>query len=183
VQGEERLLAFRQIERGINAPMASSMGRLFDAAAAVLGVRRHSTYEGQAAMELEALAGSMPAHTLPFPIREDGGRFVLDPIPLLSALGELRRGGVGADLLAARFHESVASAAAALATRVADGAKLGTVALGGGSFQNARLLSGVRRRLEEAGLRVLVPRRLPPNDGAISYGQAAVGAALLAREG
>jgi hydrogenase maturation protein HypF len=77
----------------------------------------------------------------------------------------------------------VASASAGLALRVADAEGLGTIALGGGSFQNARLLAGVRRRLEEAGLRVLVPRRLGPNDGAISYGQAAVGAAILAREG
>jgi hydrogenase maturation protein HypF len=90
---------------------------------------------------------------------------------------------VSVELLAARFHESVASAAAAVAMRVADSVGLDTVALGGGSFQNARLLSGVRRRLEEAGLRVLVPRRLAPNDGAISYGQAAVAAAILAGEG
>src|ERR1035437_2765390 len=104
-------------------------------------------------------------------------------VPLLAALGEERQRSVSVELLAARFHESVASAAAAVAMRVADSVGLDTVALGGGSFQNARLLSGVRRRLEEPGLRVLVPRRLGPNDGAISYGQAAVAAAILAGEG
>jgi hydrogenase maturation protein HypF len=93
----------------------------------------------------------------------------------------LRQRGVDAGLLAARFQESVVRAAEAVAITVADGASIDTVALGGGSFQNARLLSGVRERLEARGLRVLVPRQLGPNDGAISYGQAAVAASLLAR--
>lgn len=182
VRQQERLMAFRQIHRGINTPLASSMGRLFDAAAAVLGVRAVSTYEGQAAMELEAMAGEIPAAPLTFPVHEDNGRFVLDPLPLLAALGELRLGGAEAGQLAARFHESVAAAAATLALRVADSAGLTSVVLGGGSFQNARLLGGVRGRLEDAGLRVLVPRRLGPNDGSISYGQAAIAAAILSRE-
>ncbi|HEY6223895.1 MAG TPA: carbamoyltransferase HypF, partial [Gemmatimonadales bacterium] len=83
---------------------------------------------------------------------------------------------------AAAFHESVAAATAELAARCALDRAVTTVALGGGCFQNARLLQGIRRRLEHAGLRVLVPRRLSPNDGSISYGQAAVATALLARE-
>jgi hydrogenase maturation protein HypF len=85
--------------------------------------------------------------------------------------------------LAAQFHESVILACADVACSVAGAAGIGVVALGGGSFQNARLLTGVRGRLESRGLRVLVPRLLGPNDGAISYGQAAIAAALLAREG
>jgi hydrogenase maturation protein HypF len=107
---------------------------------------------------------------------------VLDPVPLLVALGEARRRGDDVDLLAARFHESVVHACAKVACAVAGATGLGIVALGGGSFQNARLLSGLRRRLEDSGLRVIVPRLLGPNDGAISYGQAAVAAALLDRE-
>ena len=82
--------------------------------------------------------------------------------------------------MAARFHESVARSAADLAALVVEGAGLDVVALGGGSFQNARLLSSIRRRLEARGLTVLVPRRFGPNDGAISLGQAAVAAAVLA---
>ena len=85
--------------------------------------------------------------------------------------------------LAACFHESVARACAEVAVSVAAEEGIDTVALGGGSFQNARLLSSVRMRLEAKGLRVLVPRQLGPNDGAISYGQAAVAASLLSREG
>jgi len=177
----QRATAERQIARRLNAPLASSMGRLFDAASAVLGLRRRATYEGQAAMELEALAGARPAHPLPFPVRETGGSFVFDPIPLLAALGEQRQRGVDAGLLAARFHESVVSAAAEVAGAVADNSGIDVVALGGGSFQNARLLSGVRGRLEARGLTVLMPRQLGPNDGAISFGQAAIAASLLSR--
>ncbi|HZK78300.1 MAG TPA: carbamoyltransferase HypF [Gemmatimonadaceae bacterium] len=173
--------AEHQIERRLIAPLASSMGRLFDAASAVLGLRKSASYEGQAAMELEALAGSQRAEPLMMDVKETNGAFVLDPVPLLAALGELRQKGVDAGVLAARFHESVVHAATTVAIKVADAAGIGTVALGGGSFQNARLLSGIRGRLQARGLRVLVPRQLGPNDGAISFGQAAVAASLLTR--
>ena len=171
----------RQIAAHVNAPLASSMGRLFDAAAAVLGVRHESAYEGQAAMELEALAGSTPAQPLPFPVVAAGpGRWELDPLPLLTALGRRLAAGDAVALLAAAFHESVAAATADLAEHVALDDALDTVALGGGCFQNARLTQAVAGRLRTAGLRVLVARRLPPNDGGISYGQAVVAAARLA---
>ncbi len=183
VPAETRTIAMQQIARRLNAPLASSLGRLFDAAAAVLGVRTVSRFEGEAAMELEALAGRRSAQPFPFPAAEGpDGLWVLDPLPLLVALGERRAAGVGAAELAARFHESVAAATDVLAARLAARAGLRTVALGGGCFQNARLLVSLRARLEARGLRVLVPRRLGPNDGAVSYGQAAVAAALLHRE-
>jgi hydrogenase maturation protein HypF len=181
VADRDRATAERQIERRLNAPHASSLGRLFDAAAAVLGLRARCSYEGQAPMELESLAGSASAEPLSFPVRETDGCLVLDPIPLLSALGEQRQRGGDLAILAARFHESVASASAEVALAVADGFGLDTVVLAGGSFQNARLLSSVRTRLEARRLRVLVPRQFSPNDGAISFGQAAVAASVLAR--
>jgi hydrogenase maturation protein HypF len=178
-----RSIALQQIARRLNAPLASSLGRLFDAAAAVLGVRTVSRYEGEAAMELEALAGRRGAQPFPFPAAQGpDGVWVLDPLPLLVALGEGRAAGIGLAELAARFHESVAAAADSLAARLAAHAGLGTIALGGGCFQNARLLVSLVARLEARGLRVLVPRRLGPNDGAVSYGQAAVAAALLDSE-
>ena len=180
---ERRLgVAEAQIRHRLNAPLASSMGRLFDAAAAVLGLRQRATYEGQAAMELEAIAGGRPAEPLEFPAAlQADGRWVLDPLPLLAALGERRAGGEDPEALAARFHESVAATAAGVAAAACEQHGLETVALGGGCFQNARLLVSLRRRLEGAGLRVLQPERLGPNDGAISYGQAAVAAARLTR--
>ena len=181
VDHRARSVAERQVDTGLNAPLASSMGRLFDAAAAILGVRRHSAYEGQAAMELEALAGTVEGMLLPFPIRVGTDGLELDPIPLLHALAESAADGADPASLAAGFHASVADGAVRLAQRVAREERLDTVALGGGVFQNARLLLAVEEGLRAAGLTVLVPRQLSPNDGAISYGQAAVAAARLAR--
>lgn len=175
-------LVDRQIAAGLNTPLASSLGRLFDAAAAILGVRTIAHFEGQAAMELEALAGHRPAAHWSCPLHEcRDGTWELDPMPLLVALGEKRQRHDVRDL-AAIFHESVIHAAVALATRAAAETGLTVVALSGGCFQNARVLEGIQRRLELRGLKVLVPRRLSPNDGAISYGQAAVATALLRRE-
>jgi hydrogenase maturation protein HypF len=183
VTESEQSVAAQQIAHGINAPLASSMGRLFDAAAAVLGVRAVAQFEGQAAMQLEALAGTHPAQPLPFPVVSDGAAgWVLDPVPLLVALGERRQAGAGVAELAAAFHESVAAATAELALRAATLAGTRTVALAGGCFQNARLLVSLRTRLEAMALHVLVPKQLGPNDGAVSFGQAAVAVAQLRRE-
>jgi hydrogenase maturation protein HypF len=166
VDPRERAVAERQAAAGLNAPLASSMGRLFDAAAAVLGVRRVSDYEGQAAMELEALAGRRVAREYRCEVTGGGeGPWVLDPVPLLVELGERRQSGEDAADLAADFHASVARATAELARRGCEAAGLDTVALGGGVFQNARLLESVRARLEREGLRALLPHRLGPNDG------------------
>jgi hydrogenase maturation protein HypF len=182
---EERDVAIvrRQLERRVNTPVASSMGRLFDAAAAILGVRRQARFEGQAAMELEALAGHRDGDKLPFPITAGAEqRLVMDPLPLLAALGERRAAGVPVEALAAAFHDSVVATTVAAVRRVCQDRGIGIVAVGGGTFQNARLVATFAREAAAAGLRVLVPRALPPNDGAISYGQAAVAAARIARE-
>jgi hydrogenase maturation protein HypF len=103
-------------------------------------------------------------------------------VPLLEDLGERLSQGESAADLAAAFHESVAAATDAVAAEVAAESDTGTVALAGGCFLNARLLSSTRARLESRGLTVLLPRRLGPNDGAVSYGQAAVAAAILQGE-
>ncbi len=179
VAARDRTIAEQQIERRINSPLASSMGRLFDAAAAVLGVATESRFEGDAAMRLESLAGRRAADPLPFPIERSGDGWRLDPLPLLVALGERRSQGYGLPDLAAAFHESVAAAATSLARAIRAATGVHTVALGGGVFQNARLLHTTRTSLEPWGFRVLTPLHLPPNDGAISYGQAVVAIARL----
>ena len=183
VDGDDGQAATWQIETKTNAPLTSSMGRLFDAAAAILGVRRVARYEGQAAMELEAAAGpGSGTSDLPFPLLADGeGGWIMDPVPLLAALAEGRRSGRPTAELAGAFHDTVAETATELAARVAEAESLSVVALSGGVFQNSRLRTAVRELLEERGLMVLVPRLLSPNDGAISYGQAAVAAAWLTR--
>jgi hydrogenase maturation protein HypF len=184
VNPRERAVAERQVATGLNAPLASSLGRLFDAAAAVLGIRRVSAYEGQAAMELEALAGRRLAGAVSPPVLPPSGEpWVLDPMPLLVELGERRRSGEAPEDLAAAFHTAVADAITGLAASACEREGIRFVALGGGVFQNARLLVSVREGLEARGLRALVPRRLGPNDGAVSYGQAAVAAMLMSAGG
>jgi hydrogenase maturation protein HypF len=150
----------------VNAPQSSGMGRLFDAAAAVLGLRDSVTYEGQAAVELEQLAGETEAE--PYPWRFGNGAALIRRVH-----DDLAAGRAPAEIAAA-FHETVAQGAAEACAAAADPR---TVVLSGGSFQNLRLLAATERLLERHGFRVLTHRRVPPNDGGISYGQSAVAAA------
>ncbi len=176
---QERAVVEQQLARQLNAPMASSMGRLFDAAASVLGIRQRIRFEGQAAMELEALAGWRPACPLPYRITEIEGRWVLDPLPILVALGQRRAAGDDLADLAGAFHETVVVATTELLNRAREASGLHQVVLSGGSFQNVRLHVGLQRRLTAEGYTVLAPIELSPNDGAVSYGQAVVAAASL----
>ena len=180
VNRETRRTAEQQLARRVNAPLASSMGRLFDAAAAVLGVARESRYEGEAAMRLEALAGDREGLVLPFLIVEPAeGACELDALPILVELGQRAQRGVDVGTLAASFHDTIALATLELVRHARTVTACRTVALGGGCFQNGRLMSSVRRLLVGHGYEVLTPRLLGPNDGAVSVGQAAVAAALL----
>ncbi|NBM20970.1 carbamoyltransferase HypF, partial [Streptomyces sp. GC420] len=169
------------VERGVNCPRASSAGRLFDAAASVLGLGDEVSYEGQAAVALEAAAGGIRAEALPWRLVRAGGMWVYDPSPTLAALLERTAAGEPAARPAAAFHTTLAEVTTAFVERaVADGAPP-VVCLSGGCFQNRRLLTAVRDSLRALGLRVLVGSAVPVNDGGISYGQAAVAAARLAK--
>jgi hydrogenase maturation protein HypF len=162
--------------KGVNSPLTSSAGRLFDAAAAILGVRDAINYEGQAAVELEQLAD--PGETGAYPAGiETGPPFRARGGDLLHAVVDDLAAGTSAAVIAARFHHGVAALieAGCLLTRERSG--LGTVALSGGVFQNQLLLRGAVRRLEARGFRVLVHSRVPCNDGGISLGQAVVAGA------
>jgi hydrogenase maturation protein HypF len=150
----------------VNAPLSSGMGRLFDAVAALLGVRDEVTYEGQAAIELEQLAGDTAAEPYAWRFGDGAALVALAHDDLVA--------GRSRSEIAAAFHETVAAAAAA-ACAVAAGPR--TVVLSGGTFQNLRLLAATTRRLERDGFRVLSHRLVPPNDGGVSYGQAAAAAA------
>ena len=166
----------RMARTGTGSPLTTSAGRLFDALAALCGLRSLASYEGQAAAELESALdpGERGAYELPLAGLDP---LVIDARPaLLEALADIRSGS-GAGPVSARFHNGLAVATAGACARLAADRGLDTVALGGGVFQNRVLLERTAARLERAGLRVLVPRMLPPNDGGISYGQAAVAAA------
>ncbi len=160
------------LARGINSPVTTSAGRLFDAVGALLGLGARNHFEGQVPLALEAAAAGHAGAALPFPLRPvapgGGAAAELDWGPLIEAIEAGRRAGTDPGELAASFHLALASGIVAAAR----GAGAGTVALGGGCFQNALLLEATTGALRTAGFEVLVPRELPPNDGAISAGQA-----------
>jgi hydrogenase maturation protein HypF len=145
--------------------------------AALCGLRHEVSYEGQAAVELEAAADPRELGEYPLPVV--AGR--LDARPTILAVAEDVAAGADTGRVAARFHAAVATATAEAAASAAEDTGLGTVVLAGGVFQNRTLLAATAGRFEARGLRVLVPERLPPNDGGISYGQAAVAAQLHGR--
>jgi hydrogenase maturation protein HypF len=167
--------------RGVASPLTTSMGRLFDAVAALCGVRLQVNYEGQAAAELEALCDPAERGSYAMPLLRERGELILDPRPTVREVARDVERGLSAARIAARFHNAVATATSCACIALAGERDVGTVALSGGCFQNRVLLESVAASLRRAGLRVLVPERLPPNDGGISYGQVAVAAALLER--
>jgi hydrogenase maturation protein HypF len=165
---------------GVASPLTTSVGRLFDAVAALCGVRAEVTYEGQAAAELEALLDRDEADRYPLSLRDDGGApLVLDARETVRAVVDDLRRGAGAPTVAARFHNTLAAATAQACALAAGRCGTATVVLSGGAFQNRRLMQRTRELLEREGLRVLTPEALPPNDGGIAYGQLAVAAARL----
>ncbi|HEX2164058.1 MAG TPA: carbamoyltransferase HypF, partial [Thermoanaerobaculia bacterium] len=157
---------------GVRSPPTSSAGRLFDAVAALLGVRERVSFEGQAAMELEAIAGSAEAPSYPFAVDPGDGPFRLRFGPAIRALVEEIAAGGERRRIAARFHRTLIEALAAAARLARERHGLERVALAGGCFQNALLLEGAREALAGAGFEVLLPVSVPPNDGGLALGQA-----------
>jgi len=162
------------------APRTSSAGRLFDAVAALAGLRGRSSYEGQAACELEAAAGGVAADPYPLPLVEADGLLRLDPRPLVRAVVADVGGGAGPERVARRFHAALAAGLAAAVARLRAATGLEQVVLAGGCFQNRLLRESLAARLEAAGAAVLHPVRFPAGDGGLSLGQAAVASARLA---
>ncbi|MFK0246025.1 carbamoyltransferase HypF [Amycolatopsis azurea] len=175
----ETALVRRMVERGINSPLTTSAGRLFDAVAAMLGLCEENGYEGEAAALLEAAAaGETEANPFTWRLHRRDGLWVYDPVPTLHDL--LGSGDLSVARRSARFHATIAEVTVALVTEASVLGGCGTVCLGGGVFQNRRLTTAVTDSLTGLGFRVLTGERVPVNDGGISFGQAAVAAALLA---
>jgi hydrogenase maturation protein HypF len=171
----------RLARTGLNSPLTTSMGRLFDAVAALCGVRSTVNYEGQAAIELEAACdpGERGRYELAVS-RADDGFLTLDPHPMFDALLADLDAGADIGTVAARFHAAVAAATVESCVLAASSASTELVVLSGGVFLNRRLVEATIAGLEAAGLRVVVPEQLPPGDGGVSYGQAVVAARLSA---
>ena len=175
----------QMLDKGVHAPETSSAGRLFDAVAALAGVRQVMGFEGQAAMELEFLATGAETGERAYPVRiveadpegPHGTALVVDWQPIVAAvLDDLSR-GVGPETLAARFHQALADAIVAVARRVGEP----RVVLTGGCFQNRELTERTVRALESAGFRPYWHQRVPPNDGGIALGQLVVAVSRVAR--
>ncbi|HKJ92917.1 MAG TPA: hypothetical protein VJ957_07100, partial [Longimicrobiales bacterium] len=204
----------RMWSTGLNSPWCSSMGRLFDGVAALLGLRQRVAFEGQAAMALEFAADAsirdgyaLPVHerpaaaagssrrsagheggskraettpapaVAPAPVPDAPGILELDWAPLVDGVVADARRGVGASVISARFHNALATAAADVALRLG----AARVALTGGCFQNRLLAVRVEEALARLGIRVLIHRQVPPNDGGLALGQAAIARAAWRR--
>ena len=189
---QTRNVTATMIERGINSPRTSSMGRLFDAAAAILGICDKATYEGEPAIELEAAAWrALDSEIAHFPDDNAGyfasgpswldGPYVLDQKALFEALLGGIEAGAPAYRLALDFHIAIARSSARIAREICAREGIDTVALSGGVFMNRLLLQLLTRELKSMGLTVLIPQTVPVNDGCIAYGQAAVASARLAQ--
>jgi hydrogenase maturation protein HypF len=166
----ERRLLRAALGRGVNAPLTSSAGRLFDAVASLVGLRQTATFEGQAATELEWAADAVATDDV-YPLGVDAGP-VIDWGPAVEGVVADVRGGVPVGVTAARFHNTLVRVGVAVARRVGER----RVALTGGCFQNAHLLTRAVRELTAAGFEPVWHRRVPPNDGGVALGQAVAAA-------
>jgi hydrogenase maturation protein HypF len=176
----------RQIERKINSPLSSSMGRLFDAISALLGIRSEIDYEGQAAVELEMVAHSYVIargldeaisgnkESYPYHIAADNGIRVVRLRDLLSAVVEELHQGISRGKISVKFHNAVAQMINEMCGLIADETGISQVALSGGVFQNRLLLRKAVSLLENSGFQVFTHRQVPCNDGGISLGQAVI---------
>jgi hydrogenase maturation protein HypF len=171
---ESRARVVRQmINRKINTVPASSCGRLFDAVASLIGLRHEVNFEGQAAIELEAIADESETAVYPFEAGE-----TVDFRPAIRRIVGDAAAGVTPGVISARFHNTVAAAIVETCRRIGG---LRRVCLSGGTFQNMTLLASATRQLQESGFEVFLHAKVPPNDGGIALGQAAVAASRLAR--
>jgi hydrogenase maturation protein HypF len=175
----------QMIARGINSPQTSSLGRLFDAIAALIGLRHEVLYEGQAAIELETLACSEYDNQVghvkkvyPFVMGQQMPA-TLDVCPMIRAIVSDIQQGVPRSHIASRFHHTIAELLAMAACEACERTQLNSIALSGGVFQNRLLLETLTARLEEKGFQVYINRSVPPNDGGLSLGQLAVAAARI----
>jgi len=168
------------VQSGVASPLTTSMGRLFDAVSALCGLRTVVNYEGQAAIELEAACDPHERGRYPIGLDSVDGVLVIDPRELIREACADVAAGVGAGVVASRFHATIAAVTVDSCSALAEATGTDTVVLSGGVFLNRRLLESACAGLDARGLRALTPERLPIGDGGVSYGQAAVAARRMA---
>jgi len=178
---QDQMILRAQLERNINTPITSSMGRLFDAAAALAGVRQKVNYEGQAAIEFEALADSAEAGKYSFGLNQDSpeqGRRI-EVRSVVEALIKDVMAGVSISKISARFHNGLAESAREICLKIKSETGINEVALSGGVWQNITLLGRTSSLLRNEGFKVYIHHEVPTNDGGLSLGQAVIAASKL----
>lgn len=177
VPAQEAEIIQQMVDQGINTPLTSSCGRLFDAVSALLGICLETSYEAQAAIELEMIAGDIQrdrGKQYPFSIDADDGKRVVHLETLLAALVQDIQAGKPPSEIAAAFHNTMAEIIVQMSLLMREETGLNTVALSGGCFQNRQLLRLAVEDLKKQGFRILVHRQVPCNDGGLSLGQAMI---------
>lgn len=164
----------KMIDKKINSPLTSSVGRLFDAVSALLGVRKEVYYEGQAAIELEMKANPEEAGMYQFSLKEYESKTEIVMEPVIKGIVSDIAGGTGVDIISARFHNTMSHIVLNVCLRIREIRGINCVVLSGGVFQNALLLDKTFALLNASGFRIYTHHRVPPNDGGIALGQAII---------
>jgi hydrogenase maturation protein HypF len=172
---EDQAVLRSQLEKKINTPMTSSMGRMFDAAAALAGLRQTVNYEGQAAIEFEAVAESAEGEKYSFGLGQDQ----VQVRTAVQALIEDVMAGVHVSTISTKFHNGLAACVLEICSRIRSETGIDEVALSGGVWQNITLIGRTLSLLKEAGFKVYIHREVPANDGGLSLGQAVIAAARM----
>lgn len=176
--GDKAMLLLHMKKQGINSPVTSSAGRLFDAVAAIAGLRTHTTYEGQAAVDLEQAIDSSADGSYGFDILSEGNTMVFDWRQLIRDIMRDAKKGSGVGTISARFHRAVVQLMVDVASLAKKRYDNNRIVLSGGVFQNVYLLGNGISRLERCGFEIFSNETVPANDGGISYGQAAAASQL-----
>ena len=176
---KEKEIVLKLVRSRFNSPLTSSIGRLFDAVSALLGICERSTYEGQAAMELEMVMEGDTKDYYPFLYRQEEGCHIINPSPLIRGILSDIMGGRSPGYISSKFHNSIVTTIMDICHILKEEWKISHVALSGGCFQNSYLLSRSINRLTNAGFAVLYHQEVPPNDGGLALGQAVIANELL----
>jgi len=169
-----RQIIIKMIQQEINSPLTSSCGRLFDAVAALVGLRDYIRFEGQAAMELEATISPEEQGCYPISLEQEGELTIFSPLPMIRRVVEDINKGEFPGVISAKFHNSLVQLFADFCLRLREETGMEKVALSGGVFQNVYLLAHLTSRLEQLGFEVYTHSQVPPNDGGLALGQAVI---------
>jgi hydrogenase maturation protein HypF len=165
-------ILLQMIQQGINSPLTSSCGRLFDGVAALAGLRETVAFEGQAAMELEMVQSMESTSAYPWEIIQEQGIRLIQPQPIIRGVVEDVQRGSSAALISRRFHLTLVEVLSRVTREIRNETGIEKVVLGGGVFQNRVLLTGMEERLQREGFQVYSKALVPSNDGGIALGQA-----------